>query len=149
LARTLVVLAVVVSFDSPDASVEAETCTFMDSKTASKMLAILLFFGVAVVVLDGFGSPDTAVGLSTLGCSATFSDSGSLTGPTLVLIVIAGAISVADGTTSTLSISFDTSAVSIGFGLRVKTLALFAFGALEEVEAATFLFPPCLRTGKH
>jgi hypothetical protein len=29
----------------------------------------------------------------------------------------------------------------MGFGLRVKTLTLFAFGALEDVEAATFLFP--------
>jgi hypothetical protein len=29
----------------------------------------------------------------------------------------------------------------MGFGLRVKTLTSFAFGALEDVEAATFLFP--------
>jgi hypothetical protein len=29
----------------------------------------------------------------------------------------------------------------MGFGLLVKTLTLFAFGALEDVEAATFLFP--------
>jgi hypothetical protein len=28
------------------------------------------------------------------------------------------------------------------FGLRVRTLALFGFGALEEVEVAIFLFPP-------
>jgi hypothetical protein len=48
---------------------------------------------------------------------------------------------VAEGAPSTLSISFDTSAVPIGFELCVKTLALFAFVALEEVEAATFFFP--------
>jgi hypothetical protein len=49
---------------------------------------------------------------------------------------------------SALSICFGTSAFPIGFDLRVKTLALFGFGALEEVEATTFLFPPCLQTGK-
>jgi hypothetical protein len=48
---------------------------------------------------------------------------------------------VAEGAPSALSISFGTSAVLIGLGLHVKTLALFDFGALEEVEAATFLFP--------
>jgi hypothetical protein len=29
----------------------------------------------------------------------------------------------------------------MGFGLRVKTLTFFAFDALEDVEAATFLSP--------
>jgi hypothetical protein len=38
----------------------------MDSKTASKMLAILLFLGVAVVVLDGFGRPIRLVGSAPL-----------------------------------------------------------------------------------
>jgi hypothetical protein len=50
-------------------------------------------------------------------------------------------------TPSALSISFGTSAVPMGFGLRVKTLTLFGFDALEEVEPATFL-TPCLQTGK-
>jgi hypothetical protein len=64
-----------------------------------------------------------------------------LTEPTLASIDIEGVVSVANEAASALSISFDTSTILMGFGLRVKTLALFAFGALEEVEAATFLFP--------
>jgi hypothetical protein len=139
------VLAVITSFASldfsPDASVETGTHAFMDSKTASKMLAILLFLGVAIAVLDGFDNPVTARGLNTFGCSAAFSDFGSFTGPVLDSINIAGVVSLAKGAPSALSISFGTSAVPIGFGLRVKTLALFGFDALEEVEAATFLFP--------
>jgi hypothetical protein len=113
------------------------------------MLAILLFLGVAVVVFDGFGSPVTGGGLSTFGCSAIFYDSSSLTEPTLASIDITGVVSVANEAASALSISFDTSAIPMDFGLRVKTLALFAFGALEDVEAATFLFPPCLWVGKN
>ena len=116
----------------------------MGSKTASKTLAILLFLGVVVAVADSFGSAVT----STFGCSVAFSDSGYLTGSALASIGITGAISVAGGVASALSISFDTSTVPMGFGLRVKTLTFLAFGALEDVEAATFLFPPCLRTGK-
>jgi hypothetical protein len=127
----------------------------MDSKTTSKMLVILLFLGVTVVVLDGFSSPVTTGGLSTFGCSAIFSNSSSFTRPVLALIDMTGAVFVAEGAasalsisfgTSALSISFGTSAVPIGFGLRVKTLSLFGFGALEEVEAATFL-PPLLAFG--
>jgi hypothetical protein len=114
LARTVVVLAVDASFASPDVSqdgsAKAQTGVFTDSKTTSKPLDILLFLGVAVVVLDGFGSPVMAGGLSTFGCSAAFSDSGSLTGPTLASIGIAGAISMANGAASALSISFDSSA---------------------------------------
>jgi hypothetical protein len=144
-ARTVVVLAVVASFASPDvspdASVEVETGAFMNSKTTSKTLAILLFLGVAVVVLDGFDSPITTGGLSTFRCSAAFSNSGSLIELALASIGIAGAVSMANGTASVLSISFDTSTVPIGFGQRVSTLAVFAFGTLEEVKAATFLFP--------
>ena len=92
-------------------------------------------------MLDGFDSPITTGGLSTFRCSAAFSNSGSLIELALASIGIAGAVSMAKGTASALSISFGTSAVPIGFGLRVKTLALFGFGALEEVEAAIFLFP--------
>jgi hypothetical protein len=92
-------------------------------------------------VLDGLGNPVTAGGLSTFGCSTAFSDSDSLTEPVLALTGIANAISVGKEVASALSISFGTSAVPIGLGLRVKTLALFGFGALEEVEATIFLFP--------
>jgi hypothetical protein len=151
-ARTLAMLAVVTSFASPDvsrdASAEAETGAITDSKTASKTLTILLFLGVAVIVLDGFGSPVTAAGLSTFGCSAAFPDSGSLAGSALASVDIAGAVSVAKRATSALSISLGTLAVPMGFGLGVKTLTLFALGTLEDVEAAIFLFPPCLQTGK-
>jgi hypothetical protein len=69
-ARTLVVLAVIAYFASPDfspdASTEAETGAFTDSKTISKTLAILLFLGVAVVVLDGFSSLLRLVGSAPL-----------------------------------------------------------------------------------
>jgi hypothetical protein len=133
-ARTLVVLAVIASL--------------ADSKTTSKTLAILLFLGVAVVVLDGFDNPVTVGGISTFGCSTAFSGSSSFIGPVLASIDIAGAVYMAEGATSTLSISFGTLAVPIGFGLHVRTLALFGFDALEEVEVATFLFPPCLRIRK-
>jgi hypothetical protein len=68
---------------------EAGTGAFTDSKTASNTLAILLFLGVAVVVLDGFDNPVTTRGLSTFGCSAAFSYSGSFTGPVLASIDIA------------------------------------------------------------
>jgi hypothetical protein len=117
----------------------------MDSKTTSKTLAILLFLGAAVAVLDGLDSPVTAGVLSTFGYSGAFSDSGSLTKPVLASIDIAGAVSVAEGAPSALSISFSISAIPIGFSLRVKTLSLFGFGTLEEVEAATFLFPLAFR----
>jgi hypothetical protein len=50
------------------------------------MLAILLFLGVAVVILDGFDSFVTTGGLSTFSYFAAFSDSGSLTEPVLASI---------------------------------------------------------------
>jgi hypothetical protein len=46
---------------------------------------------------------------------------------------MAGANSVTKGTALALSISFGTSVVPVGFDLRVRTLTLFGFGALEEV----------------
>jgi hypothetical protein len=123
--RTLVVLVVIASLASsdfsPDASAEAGTGAFIDSKISSKTLAILLFLGVAVVVLDGFDSPVTAGGLSTFGCSAVFSDFSSFTGLVLASIDMVGAVSMAEGAASTLLISFGTSIVPIGFGLHVKT----------------------------
>jgi hypothetical protein len=63
----------------------------MDSKTASKTLAILIFLGVVVVVVDKFVSPVTAVGLSTFGCSVVFSYSGFFTGFALASAGMAGA----------------------------------------------------------
>jgi hypothetical protein len=143
--KAVVVHAVIVSLASsdfsPDASAEAETGAFMDFNTTSKTLAILLFLGVAVVILDGFDTTVTSAGLSTFGCSTAFSNSGSLTGPALALIGIAEAVFVAKGAASAFSISFGTSVIPIGFGLRVKTSVLFGFDALEEVKATTFLFP--------
>jgi hypothetical protein len=69
-------LAVIASYASPtfslDALAEVGTGAFIDSKIASKMLAILLFLGVAVAVLDGFDNPATARGLSTFGYFAAF-----------------------------------------------------------------------------
>jgi hypothetical protein len=146
--RAVVVLAVITSLAYSDflldASAEAGVGAFMDSKITSKTLAILLFLGVAVVVVDSFGSPVIAEGLSIFGCSVVFSDSGSFTGSALASIDMARVDSVAKGAASALSISFGTSAIPIGFGLWVRTLALFGFDAPEEVKAAIFLFPPYL-----
>jgi hypothetical protein len=77
----------------PEASVEVGGGVFAYSKIASKTLAILLFLGVVVVVLDSFGK---AV-INIFGCSATFSDSSSLAGSAIASIGIVGAISVAGG----------------------------------------------------
>jgi hypothetical protein len=83
------------------------------------------------------------VATSIFGCSATFSNSGTLAGFAIAPIGIAEAVSVATGAIFALSISFGTSVVPIGFGLHVKTFTLFAFDAPEDVEATTFLFLPC------
>jgi hypothetical protein len=151
-ARTLVVLVVIASLASsdfsPDASAEAGIDALMDYKTTSKTLAILLFLGVAVVVLDGFDNPVTTGGLNTFVCSAAFFDSDSFTGPVIASIHISGVVSMAEGAASAYLISFSTSTVPIGFDLRVKTLDLFGCGALEEVEATTFLFPLAFRQEK-
>jgi hypothetical protein len=56
----------------PEASTEEEGGIFIDSRTASKTLAILLFLGVPVVV----GSFDNIVTF-IFGCSGTFSVTGS------------------------------------------------------------------------
>jgi hypothetical protein len=121
----------------PEALAEAGVGIFTDSKKAPKTLAILLFLGVVVVLPNSLGNAVT----STFGCSVAFFDSGSLTGSALGSIGITEAVSVAKGASSTLSISLGTSVVPMGFGLRIKTLTFFAFGALEDVEAATFLSP--------
>ena len=47
------------------ASTEAEADVFMDSKTESSTLAILLFLGIAAGALDGFGNPIVPGGFNT------------------------------------------------------------------------------------
>jgi hypothetical protein len=117
---------------------------FIDSKTTSRMLAILLFLGVVVVVVDNFGSSATNGGLNSFGCSSVvFSAFGSFTASALVSAGMAR-------TTSAFSINFTSSNVGTTavcsedctFGLQVRTLALFGFGAPEEVDVANFRFPP-------
>ena len=92
-----------------------------------------------------FCSPIIGAGLSTFRCSTAFFDFGSLTGSALASIGITGAVFVAKRAAFALSISLGTSVVPMGIDLRVKTLTFFAFGALEDVEAAIFLFPLAFR----
>jgi hypothetical protein len=99
LARAVAALAVITSlvssYFSLGASAETRVGAFMDSKTASKTLSILLFLGVAIVLVDSFDNLVTAVWLITFGCSAVFFYSGSFTGSALALTDMAGAVSVA------------------------------------------------------
>jgi hypothetical protein len=90
------------SIFSPEASAEARVGTCMDSKIASKTLPILLFLGVAIVVVDSFGSPATSEVLNTFGCYAVFFVPGSSTGFTLASVGMAGADSVATEIASAL-----------------------------------------------
>jgi hypothetical protein len=76
---------------SPEASAEVGGGVFTDSKRASKTLAILLFLGVVVVAADSFGNNVIII----FGCSATFSDSGSLVGSAIASIGITRAVTVA------------------------------------------------------
>jgi hypothetical protein len=73
---------------------EEEGGVFTDSRTASKMLAILLFLGVPVVV-DSFGNIVTFI----FGWSGTFSISGSrsLTRSAIILVGTTGIASMAGG----------------------------------------------------
>ena len=88
-------------------------------------------------------------GLNNFGCSSA--------GPILASTTVAGIVPGAKGIASICSaifIFYITSIVAIfskgrGFGLRVKTLALFGIGAAEEDEVAIFIFDPCFRAGKH
>jgi hypothetical protein len=129
----------------------------VDYKTASKTLAILLFLGVLVAVVDSFNNPVAIVGLNSFDySSAVFFVPGSSTGSTLTSTSIAKIVSRAKGITSALSTNFTFSVVGTttvfskqcSFSLWVRTLALFGFCAPEEVEVAIFLFPPCFQTGK-
>jgi hypothetical protein len=156
------VFAVTTSFVSLifslEASVEAGVTIFRDSITASKTLAILLFLGVVVAVVDGFSNSAIIGGPNGFGCSyVVFLVSGSSTSLALALVDKKGIVSTTlasmAGTTSAFSKNFTssivgTAAVPTSLGLRVRTLALFDFDALEEVKVAIFLFPPCLRAGK-
>jgi hypothetical protein len=80
----------------------------------------------------------------------------SCTGQTVALTVRVGIISEAKGVAlacSTIS-TFSAAGAAVvfskecNFGLRVKTLVLFGFGATEENVVAIFLFDPCFRVGK-
>jgi hypothetical protein len=139
-------LALTASLASSIFSLEASTVVgvgaFMDFKTASKTLAILIFLRVPVVVVDSYSSPVTTRWLSTFESSTVFFVSDSFTGFALASAGMEGADSGPKGIASALSISFGTTVIPISFGLRVRTLTLFGFGALEEVEGAIFLFPP-------
>jgi hypothetical protein len=73
---------------------------FIDSKTTSKTLAILLFLGVVVAVVDSFGNSATTEGLNNFGYSSVvFSISSSFTASALASASMAG-------TTLALSINF-------------------------------------------
>jgi hypothetical protein len=133
---------------SSKASVAIGVGIFVDFKTTSKTLAILLFLGVIVVAVVNFGNLVVVGGLSSFGCSYAFElfASVSSTGSTLASTAIAGIISEAKGMASAcsaISIFSVSSTTAIlpkerGFCLRVKTLALFDLGAAEEDEVAIF-----------
>jgi hypothetical protein len=148
----MVVLAATTSFASLvfslEVSVEAGGDIFVDSKTVSNTLAILLFLGVAAETLDGFDSSVVVAGLSTFSCFAAFSDFGSSGGSVWVSIGMTRPDSVAEGAVSAPSISSSTSTVSMRLDLRVKISTFFAFDTLEDAEVAIFLFLTCFRTGK-
>jgi hypothetical protein len=61
-------------------SAEAGVDVFIDSITASSTLSILLFLGVAVGMLGGFGSSVVHGGLSAFNCYVVFSSFGSSVG---------------------------------------------------------------------
>jgi hypothetical protein len=87
-------------------SAEARVGVFMDSKIASKTLAILLFLGVVVVVVDSFVNPATIGGLSSFGCFlAVFFGLGSFIGSALASAGVTGTVPIAKGITSALSTS--------------------------------------------
>jgi hypothetical protein len=126
------------------ASAEEGVDVFIDSITASSTLAILLFLGVVVGMLDGFDSFVVHGGLSAFNCSAAFSSFGSSAGFVLASTDTerhGSAIGVAP------SISFGTLAVSMRLGRHVKTLTFFDLDTLEVVEVAAFLFSPCFHEG--
>jgi hypothetical protein len=137
--------------------IEAGVGVYMDSKTSSKTLAILLFLEVMVVVVDSFGNSSTVAGLSSFGCpSAVFFGPDSFTRLALTSAGKAGTVSITKGITSALSTSFTFSVIGAidvfskecSFVLRVRTLAFFGFCEPEEVEAAIFLFNPSFQAGK-
>jgi hypothetical protein len=123
---------------------EAGANVFMDSRTTSNTLAILLFLGVAAGMFAGFGSSVAHDGLNAFNCSSVFSSFGSSVGFVLASTGIARPGSVA-GTTP--SLSFGTSAVSMRLGRHVKTLTFFNLDTLEDAEVAAFLFFPCFHVG--
>jgi hypothetical protein len=55
---------------SSETSAVAGAGNLVDCKIASRTLAILLFLGVVVAVVDSFGNSVTIGGLSSFGCSS-------------------------------------------------------------------------------
>jgi hypothetical protein len=101
------------SIFSLDTLTEAGVGVFMDYKTTSKTLAILLFLGVIVAVVDSFDNSVIAGGLNNFGCSAIFFVSDSFTGSALASTGIAGTVSVAKGAASALSINLTSSVIGV------------------------------------
>jgi hypothetical protein len=127
-----------------EASAEEEGGVFTDSRTTSKMLAILCFLGVPVVI-DSFGNIVTFI----FGCSGTFSviGSNSLARSAVTPVGTIGIASIAGEVVSTFSFSFGTLSVSMCLGRRVKTLIFFDLDTLEDAEVTAFLYLPCFRVG--
>jgi hypothetical protein len=126
------------------ASADVGVDVYTDSITASNTLAILLFPGVTVGMLDSFGSSVAHGGLSAFNYSAIFTSFGSIVGFVLASIGIERPGSV---TGIASSLSFGTSAVSMRLGRHVKTLTFIDLDPLEVAEVAAFLFFPCFRVG--
>jgi hypothetical protein len=61
----------------PVSGAEVGVCTFTDSMTTSRTLAILILFGVATGIFDALGSFVSCNRLKALGCSAAFFSFGS------------------------------------------------------------------------
>jgi hypothetical protein len=142
-----------------------------DSRTASSMLAILLFLGVIAGALDSFGNSSSGGGLkifgnptdSSCGSSIVFSLAsagrfGASTDSAFSCPIAFGALAdsplapVGPGYSGAVAeevplASFGTLAVSMYLGRSVKALIFFPFGVAEMVKVAAFLFFPCFHEG--
>jgi hypothetical protein len=120
---------------SSEALVEIGVDIFVDFRTASRTLAILLpFLGLAAGATANFDNPVVVGGLCSFGRCSIFEFFAyiSFTGPTVALAVATSIFSKAEGAASVYSISiFSKAGVpavfsrECSFGFRVKTLALF------------------------
>jgi hypothetical protein len=73
------------------------------------------------------------------GCSGIFSFTGYGSLPRSTVASV-GTTGIAGRLTSTTSLRFGTSTVSMCLGRRVKTLTFFDLDTIEDTEVATFLF---------